>query len=643
MKSQQIGRLLILLFFGFLIESNLWAQAKSNPKSEFSEAESYFLYEEFADALPIYVKLKEKFPNNYNLDYRIGRCYLNIPYERQKAIVYLENAVKHISLNAKESSFKETNAPLDALFYLGDAYRINNQLSKAIQTYHEFKDRATDKVYDFTLIDDEIEACERAVLMEKRPIEETELNLGQVINTKYSETNPVVSSDETMIVYAARLPFYQAMFYSKKVNGHWTTPVNMLPELGVDGDCFPTSLSQDGTELYIYRSNEYRGDLYVSNYKNGVWSKIRKLNGNINTKYWESHACISSDGKTLYFTSNRKGGYGGLDIYKSTRQSVNTDDWGVPQNLGRVINSPYNDDSPFITNDGKRLYFSSFGHETMGGYDIFYADQNADGSWSKPVNVGYPVNTTDDEVFFNPLNNGTVAYMAKFDPKGFGRYDIFRYELPNRAIRKYLVSINMKLPQNALAAKVYLAMYDKNQGDTVYRYIASTDTFSFETIPGNYQLFISCRGCKSQVIPLLITKDAKEGIRFLSVSMLPSDDILLQQTKSLTAVLPTTSDLMQKDLKGQQVLKSDSLAKQNRRGRDSITVKASTVADSLLSQSKPGSDINNKEIKGNKVSFISRFVHFIFSAGVIISSILILLFILIFIFIRRRKKKQKES
>ncbi|HEY4785364.1 MAG TPA: hypothetical protein VIH57_04920, partial [Bacteroidales bacterium] len=104
-----------------------------------------------------------------------------------------------------------------------------------------------------------------------------------------------------------------------------------------------------------------------------------------------------------------------------------------------------------------------------------------------------------------------------------------------------------------------------------------------------------------------------------------------------------TSDLMQKDLKGQQVLKSDSLAKQNRRGRDSITVKASTVADSLLSQSKTGSDINNKEIKGNKVSFISRFVHFIFSAGVIISSILILLFILIFIFIRRRKKKQKES
>jgi len=429
MRHRQINRLLILFSIIFFVNPLSKAQDKSNPKETFSEAESYFLYEEFTEALPLYIKLKEAFANNYNLDYKIGRCYLNMPYERQKSVIYLENAVKHISIIHKESSLKEINAPLDALFYLGDGYRINNQLDEAIQTYLAFKQKTTDKVYDFTLVNDEIQACERARILQKRPIKETETNLGEIINTRFSETNPVISYDETTIVYAAKLPFYEAMFYSKKVNGQWSTPINMIPELGIDGDCYPTSISHDGNELYLYRTNEYLGDLFVTNYKNGKWSKIRKLNGNINTKYWESHGCISPDGLTLYFTSNRSGGYGGLDIYKSTRSSVMNDNWGVPQNLGSVINSGYNDDTPFITDDGKRMYFSSFGHETMGGYDIFYTDLNTDGTWSKPVNLGYPINTTDDELFFNPVKNGTVAYMAKFDPKGFGRYDIFRYEI----------------------------------------------------------------------------------------------------------------------------------------------------------------------------------------------------------------------
>ncbi|HEY4789066.1 MAG TPA: tetratricopeptide repeat protein, partial [Bacteroidales bacterium] len=388
MKVRQINRLLFLflIFSCYLVK--LSAQDKSNPKETFSEAESFFLFEEYLDALPLYIKLKDEFPNNYNLDYKIGRCYLNMPYEKTKAITFLETAVDNISIVSRDNTLKEQKAPLDALFYLGDAYRINNQLERAIQTYNDFKKRTTDKIFDFTLVDDEIKACRLALILEKRPVTVVTVNLGEIVNTRFSESNPVVTPDETMIVYAAKLPFYQAMFYSKRENGRWSTPVNMIPELGIDGDCFPTSISPDGTELYLYRSNEYLGDLYVTNFKNGKWGKIRKLNGNINTKYWESHACISSDGKTLYFTSNRKGGYGGLDIYKTSRTSTTNDDWGPAQNLGPVINSSYNDDTPFITADGKRLYFSSFGHETMGGYDIFYSDFNADGTWGKPVNMG---------------------------------------------------------------------------------------------------------------------------------------------------------------------------------------------------------------------------------------------------------------
>jgi hypothetical protein len=467
MRYKQINRLLILVLLISCIHICSNAQDKSSPKEQFSEAESYFLFEEYTEALPLYIKLKEEYANNYNLDYKIGRCYLDMPYEKQKSIVYLENAIKHISSVYKESSFREMNAPLDALFYLGDAYRVNNQLSKAVQTYQEFKQRTTDKVFDFSLVDHEIKACERAMIMEKNPVDVTETNLGDIINTRFSETSPVVSTDENMIVYATKLPFYQAMFYSKKVDGKWSAPVNMIPELGIDGDCFPTSISAGGTELYMYRSNEYLGDLFVTNYKNGKWGKIKKLNGNINTKYWESHACISPDGLTLYFTSNRPGGYGGLDIYKSTRPSVLSNDWGMPQNLGNTVNSSYNDDTPFITEDGKRLYFSSFGHETMGGYDIFYSDLMADGTWSKPVNLGYPVNTTDDELFFYPIKNGKYAYMAKFDPNGYGKYDIFKYEmLSDRNPENFHTNGNVTLPPTQTDNSISIALNDKIKKDT---------------------------------------------------------------------------------------------------------------------------------------------------------------------------------
>jgi hypothetical protein len=253
--------------------------------------------------------------------------------------------------------------------------------------------------------------------------------LGERINTATAETHPVVTDDESILVFSRKLPFYQGIFLSRKINGEWGIPVNIVYELGVDDDCFPTSISSDGTELYLYRSDNYVGDIFVSNYIHGRWTKIRRLNSNINTKYWESHACISHDRKTLYFTSNRKGGYGGLDIYKSTRLSTTNDDWGPPVNLGQVINSAYNEDTPFITPDDKFLYFSSFGHETMGGYDMFYSQFANDGTWSVPVNLGYPLNTTYDEQFFNPVVDGKAFYIAEAGAGGLGGYDIYRCEV----------------------------------------------------------------------------------------------------------------------------------------------------------------------------------------------------------------------
>ena len=176
-------------------------------------------------------------------------------------------------------------------------------------------------VYDVELVDAQIEACNVAALQESNPMYFISANLGEPINDRFEESNPVVSGDESVIAFTRKLQFYDAVFCCRKVNGKWSEPENLTASFGVDGNTYTTGISYNGDELFVYRSDNFDGNLYVSKYKNNKWSKLEKLNANINTKYWESHASLSKDGKTLYFTSNRAGGYGGLDIYKSERNT----------------------------------------------------------------------------------------------------------------------------------------------------------------------------------------------------------------------------------------------------------------------------------------------------------------------------------
>ncbi len=436
--------ILFFLLLAFRVNSAI-PQNNSSPREMFLEAESYFLYEEYNEALPLYLQLSILYPKNDNISYHLGRCYLNIPYEKEKAIGHLEKASKNINPKYKGSSLKETAAPADVIFYLGDAYRVNNQLEKAIAQYRKFKQVSDPEIFDHPMVDDQIRACENALILEKQPLKITYSNLGEKVNSRFAESNAVISGDESTLVYTAQLQFYPAVFYSVMQDGQWSEPLNINSFLGVDDDCFPVGVSYDGKELLLYRNNEYMGDLYVSRLVNGKWSKIKRLNTNINTKYWESHACFSRNGKKLFFTSNRKDSYGGLDIYVSTRSDVSQDNWGTAQNLGPEINSPLNEETPFITADERKIYFSSLGHNGMGGYDIFVSEAGKDGKWSKPKNLGYPLNTTDHDLFFQPVRDGSEGYMALSRNDSYGRNDI--YKVAVSAPEAQLATINQKLKE----------------------------------------------------------------------------------------------------------------------------------------------------------------------------------------------------
>ena len=510
--------ILILLIFLPSI-NNITAQLRLENRNNFFEAESWMLFEEYRDALPLYQQLLRIDPDNANYKYRIGQCYLNISGEKDKAISYLEDAVKNINQRYREGNFNEKSAPPDALFYLGYAYRVNNQLDKAIEAYRLFKRSMNNRIYDSTIVNLQIQSCYNAKELMSKPQYIRMQNLGGAINSSNSEFNPVVSDNEDIIVFMRREAFYDAILYSTKVNGQWTVPQNMNEMLRVDRDLYPTSLSADGKTLYLYSSANYDGDIYTSKFENGKWMPIVKLNSNINTRYWESHATVSHDDQKLYFTSNRGGTHGGLDIYVSTRNSAG--DWGVATNLGPVINTPYNEESPFLSKDGKTLFFSSRGHYNMGGYDVFYSKLLDNGAWSEPVNLGYPVNTTDDDVFFKPINDGYVAYYSVNRPEGFGKEDIYRIEIFNdNNPRKFFVNGTViDSEDNKEAVKISFAKTDDSK---IIQQVSSdpiTGRFEVKDLPhGNYNVTFE-------------TQDGEKTVRNLNLPIdMESDTVMLSPT-----------------------------------------------------------------------------------------------------------------
>ncbi|MDA3953040.1 MAG: hypothetical protein PF485_05305 [Bacteroidales bacterium] len=427
-------RIGILIFLSLILISKSFTQEYYELEELFLDADSWFFYEDYEEALPLFLRILETDSVNYNVMYKVGFCYLHIPGQKEKSIPYLEQAINKTTFNYRNNTYAEKLAPIDALFYLGNAYLVSNQINESIDAYTGFQNAITrtkkvanKDIYNINYLNRQFDACRNAIQFQYHPIDFIARNAGNKVNTRFNEFNAVVSGDGSTLVFTASLQFYDAIFYSKKdSNGLWSYPMNLMGQLGIDDKSSTTGLSFDGTELYIYRDDDFDGNIYVSYLKDGFWTKVRKLGENINTKYWESHASISADNQKLFFASNREKGYGDLDIYVSERLTDTT--WGVALNLGNTINTVWNENTPFLTPDGKRLFFSSEGHSGMGGYDIFYSEI-IDDEWTEPVNIGYPINTTDNDIFFVPFEKGSFAYCSLFKKQGFGGQDIYHFQL----------------------------------------------------------------------------------------------------------------------------------------------------------------------------------------------------------------------
>lgn len=419
-------RILYVLFLTSFLSNPLKAQIWLSNEDIYNEAEEYLDAEEFIEALPLYILLEKKDVINANIYYKIGMCFLNLRGKKTKAIPYLEYAVTNTASDY-QNTFQETRAPLKAYLLLGVAYRINNQPRKAIETFNILKDSIESTDVDFeAIIDMHIHRCENAMLLGAFPGEPRTERLPTRINNEFSNYNPVLVKHDSLLYYMNELPFYDALMEVSMEDGEWAMPENITPAVGSDGDHILVGASNDGNQLFLYIYQAMMaGEIYTCRRSDKGWTDLEPLNQNINSPYHETHASISADGKTLYFTSNRPGGQGGMDIYKSALDE--NGEWGKAVNLGPAINTPYNEETPIINQDDNILYFSSQGHLNMGGYDVFYSLKMGDNKWREPINMGSPVSTTDDDLFYYPLESTVSGLMSRLEEPFTNAYDIFRY------------------------------------------------------------------------------------------------------------------------------------------------------------------------------------------------------------------------
>ena len=585
----------------FPLSFQSFGQNISTFKALETEAQEYFRAEEYIQALPIYLKLDSLKPNNPSISARIGISYLHTEF-KYKALPYLEEAIHS----------RYTKDFID--YYLAHAYHLDHQFDKAINYYNISKAKQDPENPEdqnrIKRINRYIEMCNSGKELVKTPLDVKIENLGAKLNSPYSEYGPVVSADETVIIFTSRRPnttggqkdeqgkFYEDIYISTREDGQWGEPQNIGSSVNTKGHDASIGLSADGQELLIYK-HEGAGDIYFSNLNSSNWSVPKKMSGNVNTpQSWEPSASITADERILFFSSDRPGGYGGRDIYVTRKMANN--EWTLPKNLGPKINTPYDEDAPFIHADGTTLYFSSKGHNSMGGFDIFTVQYNSkNDSLAGPANVGYPINTAGDDIFFVWSADGTRAYFSSIRSKdNYGDKDLYMLIRPKPHVALMVLKgkIFSKASQKAIGATITVTDNETNHVLGVFNSNANNGKYTILVPPGkNYGISV----------------EADEHLAYSENILMTDKDNYFELTKdvfleslakgSITILKNVFFDFGKAELKKESFIELDKFYKVLAEN-PSICVEIAGHTDNI------GNDIDNLELSQKRALSVSRYL-----------------------------------
>lgn len=465
-------------------------------KAQRYRADRLFEIKNYAAASEIYEALIDGGERDVDLLYKAGASLVESReiQKQLKALPYLEFAYQN----------KDEKLPREIDLYLGIAYHKSAQLNKALEHFNAYKKQlgASDN--------EALKNLERHFTHAQNALAEITqeksykiYRLEMPINSEYTEYNPVVMADESMMAYTALRPdprrpreLVENIFISYKNNGKWSEPKPL--DIQTRSNIGTAGLSPDGRQMIIFISTgNNTGSLYTIDKVGDKWSNPSPLGNNINSGYLETTASITPDGKTIYFASNRRGGMGGMDLYKVEKQPNGS--WGPAQNLGPEVNTADNEDAPFIHPNGKILFFTSDGVGSMGGKDIFKTEL-VNGKWSKPENMGYPVNTVADDSYFTLTADGTKGFFSSDRPGGLGGQDIYAFDMPAQEgnIPLTLIKGRILAGEDPVPVPTKIKVVDNTNGQTLdYVYNPDEETGNYLIIipPGkNYDMIIEATG-----------------------------------------------------------------------------------------------------------------------------------------------------
>jgi len=398
-------------------------------KQDFTDGEFFLAAEDYEEALYTFTKVyNNNYQENANINFRVGMCLLQIPGRKIESISYLEKAAGSVSEKYIEGSLKEQNAPPAAHIYLGNAYRINMEFEKACEQYRLYEEYVGNEGgIQSAFADQQIISCANAIVAINNPVEVSIGNLGQINETHANTYNLVLSHDRNTMAYMGRNPFYRGIYVSTMEGETWSKPKGINVSVVSEGNMDVVGLSSDGKAMLFAVSDEFSSNIYMSVYENDRWNPALSLGKPINSRYYESSASFSPDTHSIYFTSNRNASLGGMDIFRSDLQEDGK--WSEPENLGSSINTQLNEETPTLSPDGKRIYFSSQGHNSIVGFDVFYAELQDDGNWGEAINMGYPLNTTDDDFTISPLGVQEEGAAFLFAAGESGQHPLFKFDI----------------------------------------------------------------------------------------------------------------------------------------------------------------------------------------------------------------------
>jgi len=497
MRFMKIKRpvLIVLLLLAFTAS---FSQTLNGKRTEIEDADEHFDNKNFPMAIPVYKVELKKDPENIKIKYRLGICYLNTKINYSQAISYLEEYAK------------EPKADDEVYFYLGRAYHLNNKLAEAISTYQKFKGLRPKRAAE---IERYINQCENGIKLMRKPTNVSFQNMGKEINSDEPDYFPFINKNETILAFTSRrkdniggkkieIDGYRNcdIYISTSENGVWAQAKNAGRAINTSLDEQVVGLNSEGNEMYIYLDHiDKSGDIYVTNRKDITtdFPKPKIYLPGIND-FFETSGCLSEDGNVLFFVRRMKMGEQS-DLYFCRK--LPNGNWAIPQRLPDNINTPYNEESPYLSYDCQTLYFASEGHNSMGGYDLFKSkwDQNKN-TFSTPVNMGYPINSADDDRSICVTEDNRLAYISAFRPNGFGDLDIYRIRF-NEADQKTKIykgrlflgdTIVKNQPKNYAATIIATNQVD----DMEYTFAPNTKTGKFMmSLPaGVYKMTVNSRG-----------------------------------------------------------------------------------------------------------------------------------------------------